>query len=54
MFLLQVVNLQQLHCSKYILEPHNIEDPNYEPLPEDRPGGYAWGQQPQGPGGEEN
>jgi len=29
---------------KYILEPHNIEDPSYEPLPEDSPGGYAWGQ----------
>ena len=33
-----------LFCRKYILEPHNIEDPSYEPLPEDSPGGYAWGQ----------
>ncbi|XP_067929254.1 derlin-2-like [Watersipora subatra] len=29
---------------KRLIEPHNIEDPSYEPLPEDRPGGYAWGQ----------
>ena len=28
---------------KYIIDSHN-EDPNYNPLPEDRPGGFDWGQ----------
>ena len=42
--ILFIIFIALLFCRKYILEPHNIEDPSYEPLPEDSPGGYAWGQ----------
>ena len=35
--------LCSLFFSKYLFDaPH--EDPNYNPLPEDRPGGFEWGQ----------
>lgn len=30
------------YCRKYLFDSHG--DPDYNPLPEDRPGGFAWGQ----------
>lgn len=27
---------------KTLFDPH-VEDPDYNPLPEDRPGGFEWG-----------
>ena len=31
-----------------ILDPETVEDPNYVPLPEDRPGGFDWGNNGEG------
>jgi hypothetical protein len=28
---------------KYLIDHHH-DDPNYDPLPEDRPGGFNWGE----------
>lgn len=33
-----------LFCRTYLFEGAP-EDPNYNPLPEDRPGGFNWGEQ---------
>ena len=30
-------------CRKYIFEAR-VEDANYNPLPEERPGGFNWGE----------
>lgn len=33
------------YSSLQMFEP-NTEDPNYNPLPEEQPGGFPWGEQP--------
>lgn len=40
--------LQTPRLIKYLFESPP-EDPNYNPLPEDRPGGFNWGERPQPP-----
>ena len=35
-----------VHCSKLLFDPVE-ETTGYEPLPEDRPGGFNWGEQQQ-------
>lgn len=36
-------NIFMLFCRTYLFEGAP-EDPNYNPLPEDRPGGFNWGE----------
>jgi len=35
--------LKTPHFMKWLFDAQR-EDPNYNPLPEDRPGGFAWGE----------
>lgn len=35
-----------VHCSKLLFDPVE-ETTGYEPLPEERPGGFNWGEQQQ-------
>ncbi|KAI5694536.1 hypothetical protein M8J76_000797 [Diaphorina citri] len=40
--------LQTPRILKVLFDPHP-EDPDYSPLPEDRPGGFDWGERPNNP-----
>ena len=34
--------VQMFICSKLLFDSHS-EDPNYNPAPDERPGGFEWG-----------